>query len=299
MSARGLNPSDDRRRDRPAKPDDRRRADRHAAGAARPAAAADGHRRRAARGSPRISASSSSPTAADGSAHPAARRRPGRTRQRRTTTRASISTTVPPAASRSISCPTPTRSTRAKAVRAEVAAARRGAFRRACATISRSTPPPSSRPRSTRSIGRCSRPARWCSSSFSSSCTTGAPTLVPATTVPVTIVGAFAAMAALGFSINLLTLFALVLCIGIVVDDAIVVVEGVAGHIEKGNGAARGGRDRGDARADRPDHRHHAGAGLGVPAGGLHSRHHRPDVPAVRARDRRDRGAVRRSTRSR
>ena len=58
--------------------------------------------------------------------------------------------------------------------------------------------------------------------------------LVPATTVPVTIVGAFAAMAALGFSINLLTLFALVLCVGIVVDDAIVVVEGVAGHIERG-----------------------------------------------------------------
>ncbi len=59
-------------------------------------------------------------------------------------------------------------------------------------------------------------------------------TLVPATTVPVTIIGAFAVMAALGFSINLLTLFALVLCIGIVVDDAIVVVEGVTQHIEKG-----------------------------------------------------------------
>ena len=58
--------------------------------------------------------------------------------------------------------------------------------------------------------------------------------LVPATTVPVTVIGAFAAMAALGFSINLLTLFALVLCIGIVVDDAIVVVEGVAQHIETG-----------------------------------------------------------------
>ncbi|MFO1149523.1 MAG: efflux RND transporter permease subunit [Alsobacter sp.] len=59
-------------------------------------------------------------------------------------------------------------------------------------------------------------------------------TLVPATTVPVTIIGAFAAMAALGFSINLLTLFALVLAIGIVVDDAIVVVEGAAHHIERG-----------------------------------------------------------------
>jgi HAE1 family hydrophobic/amphiphilic exporter-1 len=58
--------------------------------------------------------------------------------------------------------------------------------------------------------------------------------LVPATTVPVTIIGAFAGMAALGFTINLSTLFAIVLAIGIVVDDAIVVVEGAAHNIEKG-----------------------------------------------------------------
>jgi HAE1 family hydrophobic/amphiphilic exporter-1 len=59
-------------------------------------------------------------------------------------------------------------------------------------------------------------------------------TLVPATTVPVTIIGAFAAMSVMGFSINLLTLFAVVLAIGIVVDDAIVVVEGTAQHLERG-----------------------------------------------------------------
>ena len=59
-------------------------------------------------------------------------------------------------------------------------------------------------------------------------------TLVPATTVPVTIIGAFAAMAMLGFGINLLTLFALVLSIGIVVDDAIVIVENASYHIEQG-----------------------------------------------------------------
>jgi HAE1 family hydrophobic/amphiphilic exporter-1 len=57
--------------------------------------------------------------------------------------------------------------------------------------------------------------------------------LVPATTVPVTIIGAFACMAALGFSVNLLTLFGLVLAIGIVVDDAIVIVENAAHHIER------------------------------------------------------------------
>jgi hydrophobic/amphiphilic exporter-1 (mainly G- bacteria), HAE1 family len=59
-------------------------------------------------------------------------------------------------------------------------------------------------------------------------------TLVPATTVPVTIIGAFAAMSMLGFGINLLTLFALILSIGIVVDDAIVIVENASFHIEQG-----------------------------------------------------------------
>ncbi len=58
--------------------------------------------------------------------------------------------------------------------------------------------------------------------------------LVPATTVPVTIIGAFIAIAALGFSVNLMTLFALILAIGIVVDDAIVIVEGSSYHIEQG-----------------------------------------------------------------
>ena len=59
-------------------------------------------------------------------------------------------------------------------------------------------------------------------------------TLIPATTVPVTIIGAFAAMAALGFSINMLTLFGLVLAIGIVIDDAIVIVENAMHHIDHG-----------------------------------------------------------------
>ena len=52
-------------------------------------------------------------------------------------------------------------------------------------------------------------------------------TLVPATTIPVTIIGTFAILYLLGFSINMLTLFGLILAIGIVVDDAIVVVENV------------------------------------------------------------------------
>jgi hydrophobic/amphiphilic exporter-1 (mainly G- bacteria), HAE1 family len=56
--------------------------------------------------------------------------------------------------------------------------------------------------------------------------------LIPATTVPVTIIGAFAALGALGFSVNMLTLFGLILAVGIVVDDAIVIVENAAHHID-------------------------------------------------------------------
>ena len=58
--------------------------------------------------------------------------------------------------------------------------------------------------------------------------------LIPATTVPVTIIGAFAAMWALGFTVNFSTLFAIVLSIGIVVDDAIVVVENASRNVERG-----------------------------------------------------------------
>ncbi|MBF8291634.1 MAG: multidrug efflux transporter permease subunit, partial [Steroidobacteraceae bacterium] len=58
--------------------------------------------------------------------------------------------------------------------------------------------------------------------------------LIPLVAVPVSIVGTFAVLWILGFSINVLTLFGLVLAIGIVVDDAIVVVENVERHIEDG-----------------------------------------------------------------
>ncbi len=58
--------------------------------------------------------------------------------------------------------------------------------------------------------------------------------IIPLVAVPVAIIGTFAVMAAIGFSLNNLTLFGLVLAIGIVVDDAIVVVEAVEHHIEHG-----------------------------------------------------------------
>jgi hydrophobe/amphiphile efflux-1 (HAE1) family protein len=102
-------------------------------------------------------------------------------------------------------------------------------------------------------------------------------TLIPTLTIPVSLVGTFAVISVFGFSINTLTLFGLVLAIGIVVDDAIVVVENTQRH--------RGGG---------PGHRHRA-----RPDGGLHpdrlpARHHGPALPAVRADDRRVRRPLRR-----
>ena len=56
-------------------------------------------------------------------------------------------------------------------------------------------------------------------------------TMIPSVAVPVSLVGTFAGMYLLGFSINSLTLFGMVLAIGIVVDDAIVVLENVERHM--------------------------------------------------------------------
>ena len=58
-------------------------------------------------------------------------------------------------------------------------------------------------------------------------------TLIPAVTIPVSLIGAFAVMGLLGFSLNMLTLFGLVLAIGIVVDDAIVVVENTSRNMDE------------------------------------------------------------------
>ncbi|MFA6545438.1 MAG: efflux RND transporter permease subunit, partial [Limisphaerales bacterium] len=59
-------------------------------------------------------------------------------------------------------------------------------------------------------------------------------TLIPAVAIPVSIIGAFAILHAFGYSVNMLTMLALVLAIGVVVDDAIVVLENIYRHIEAG-----------------------------------------------------------------
>ncbi|MGL1834583.1 efflux RND transporter permease subunit [Rhodocyclaceae bacterium SMB388] len=71
--------------------------------------------------------------------------------------------------------------------------------------------------------------------------------LIPLVTIPVSLIGAFALMLAFGFSINTLTLLALVLAIGLVVDDAIVMLENIYRHVEEGmepvQAAFRGARE--------------------------------------------------------
>ncbi len=62
-------------------------------------------------------------------------------------------------------------------------------------------------------------------------------TFVPCVTIPVSLIGTFAALSALNMSINLLSLFALVLAVGVVVDDAIVVIENTKRHLEEGKSA--------------------------------------------------------------
>jgi multidrug efflux pump len=75
--------------------------------------------------------------------------------------------------------------------------------------------------------------------------------VIPLVTIPVSLIGAFALMALFGFSINTLTLLALVLAIGLVVDDAIVMLENIYRHIEEGmkpfEAAIKGAREIGFA----------------------------------------------------
>lgn len=76
-------------------------------------------------------------------------------------------------------------------------------------------------------------------------------TLVPLVTIPVSLIGAFGFMFAMGFSVNTLTLLAFVLAVGLVVDDAIVMLENIARYVERGmkpfEAALKGSREIGFA----------------------------------------------------
>ena len=116
-------------------------------------------------------------------------------------------------------------------------------------------------------------------------------TFIPSLSVPLSIVGTFAAMYLLGFSLNNLSLMALTIAAGFVVDDAIVMIENITRYLEEGENAAAGraegrGRDRlhhrvADRVADRgadPAAVHAGSGGPAVPRIRGDARHHHPDL---------------------
>ena len=110
-------------------------------------------------------------------------------------------------------------------------------------------------------------------------------TLIPILTIPVSLVGTFLFFPMLGFTINQLSLLGLVLAVGLVVDDAIVVVEAIEAKIEQGLSPR-------DAALQAMDEVSGALVGIAlvlssvfIPAA-LHRRHHRVALPAVRAHHR-------------
>ena len=110
--------------------------------------------------------------------------------------------------------------------------------------------------------------------------------IIPLVAVPVAIVGTFAVMAGMGFSLNNLSLFGLVLAIGIVVDDAIVVVENVERWLAEGLAPQEAAFKAMD-EVTGPVIAVALGALRGVRALRVHQRHHGPILPAIRPDDRR------------
>ena len=108
--------------------------------------------------------------------------------------------------------------------------------------------------------------------------------IIPVIAIPVSLIGTFGILYALGISLNNLSLFGLVLAVGIVVDDAIVVVENVERNLERGmqpaeGGACHHGRGRRRTDLDRAD------AVRGVRAVGISVRDYRAFLPAIRGDD--------------
>ena len=110
-------------------------------------------------------------------------------------------------------------------------------------------------------------------------------TLIPTLAVPVSLIGTFFVLQLIGLSINLITLFAMVLAIGVVVDDAIVVVEAVHAKMAREAPFALSGDHGGSSRDQRRDHRHHPGDDSRLRSGDFHSRAGRHLLPPVRHHD--------------
>jgi multidrug efflux pump len=101
--------------------------------------------------------------------------------------------------------------------------------------------------------------------------------LVPLVAIPISLIGAMFLMQVFGFTLNLLTLLAIVLSVGLVVDDAIVIVENVERHVREGQTPAGGPAGR--ARVGQSRHRHDDHARGGLCADRPPGRAHRVAVP--------------------
>ena len=113
-------------------------------------------------------------------------------------------------------------------------------------------------------------------------------TIIPIIAIPVSLVGSFAVLLSLGYSANTVSLLALVLAVGIVVDDAIVVVENVERVMEEEPDLSPAdATKKAMAQVTGADRRHHAGAAVGVCSDRLHLRHLGRAVPPVRGDDQR------------
>ena len=118
-------------------------------------------------------------------------------------------------------------------------------------------------------------------------------TIICMIAVFVSLIGTAIGMLALGFSINLLTLFGIVLAIGMVVDDAIVVVENVEGNMVKAHLPPKEATIKAMEQIGTLAHRRRVGHGVGLYPGGVSSRHHGPALQAVRDHHRHLRGDLR------
>ena len=105
-------------------------------------------------------------------------------------------------------------------------------------------------------------------------------TIIPSVAVPLSLVGTFGVMYLLGYSLNNLTLMALTISTGFVVDDAIVMIENIDRYLEEGDSPLRG-RPEG-LGTDRLHHRFADGfADRGADSAAVHGRHRGPAVPRI------------------
>ena len=106
-------------------------------------------------------------------------------------------------------------------------------------------------------------------------------TVIPSLAVPLSLLATFGVMYAVGYSLDNISLMALTISVGFVVDDAIVMIENIVRYIEQGERAVRGGAQR--RRPDRVhDHLDHLFADRGLYPAAVHGRDHRTLVPRIR-----------------